>query len=74
MNAHIAIGRAEIERLRATLHNCVRFGPEAQNRGGHDDFRAHLEGAVAWVKHVQPQRAEKLEALLRRIRWPSEVG
>jgi hypothetical protein len=74
VNAHVGIGRAEIDRLRATLHNCVRFGPETQNRGGHADFRAHLEGAVAWVKHVQPGRAEKLEALLRNIRWPSETG
>jgi hypothetical protein len=28
-----------------------------------------VEGAVAWVSHVQPVRGAKLEAALRRIQW-----
>jgi RNA-directed DNA polymerase len=53
------------------LHNCARLGPESQNREGHPDFRAHLEGAVSWVSHVQPERGARLEAELRRIQWPA---
>jgi hypothetical protein len=71
VNEHPAIRRVEFDRLRATLHNCARLGPESQNRDGHPDFRAHLEGAVAWVSHVQPERGAKLEAALRRIQWPA---
>jgi RNA-directed DNA polymerase len=70
VNQRPAIRRDEYDRLRAVLHNCARLGPESQNRDGHPDFRAHLEGAVAWVCHVQPDRGAKLEAALRRIQWP----
>jgi hypothetical protein len=69
VNRRPALRRAEYDRLRAVLHNCARLGPESQNRAGHADFRAHLEGAVAWVRHVQPERGARLEAALREIRW-----
>jgi hypothetical protein len=71
VNAHPAVRRADFDRLRAVLHNCVRFGPVGQNRDDHDDFRAYLEGAVAWVGQVQPERGAKLQALLRRVEWPA---
>jgi len=35
--------RADFDRLKATLTNCARLGPESQNREGHAEFRAHLE-------------------------------
>jgi hypothetical protein len=71
VNEHPAIRRVEYDRLRAILHNCARLGPESQNRDGHPDFRAHLEGMVAWVCHVQPERGAKLEGALLRIQWPA---
>ncbi len=71
VNQHPAIQRVDFDRLRAILHNCARLGPESQNRDGHPDFRSHLEGAVAWVCHVQPERGAKLEEALRRIEWPA---
>ncbi len=70
VNQHPAIRRIEFDRLRATLHNCARLGPESQNRDGRPDFRAHLEGAVAWVRQVQPTRGAKLDEVFRRIEWP----
>jgi hypothetical protein len=69
VNEQPAISRADFDALKALLHNCVRTGPSSQNREGHVDFRAHLEGVVAWVNHVQPRRGEKLRALLGRIDW-----
>jgi hypothetical protein len=69
VNDHPAIRRADYDHLRAVLHNCVRFGPAGQNRDDHDDFRGYLEGAVAWVGQVQPDRGAKLQALLRRVEW-----
>jgi RNA-directed DNA polymerase len=69
VNERPAIRRTEFDRLRAILHNCARFGPQGQNRKGAPDLRAHLEGAVAWVRQVQPERGAKLDAIFRRIEW-----
>jgi len=64
------VSRLEFDRLKAVLTNCVRHGAASQNRKEHDDFRAHLEGKVAFVAMVRPKRAAKLRALLERIVWP----
>lgn len=72
VNEQPAIRRVDFDRLRAVLHNCVRFGPDGQNRDDRGDFRAYLEGAVAWVGQVQPERAAKLRVLLGRVEWPSQ--
>ncbi|MEM1299485.1 MAG: reverse transcriptase family protein [Pseudomonadota bacterium] len=69
VNRHINVSRAEYDRLKATLTNCLRYGPASQNRDGHRDFRAHLEGRIAWVRSVNPRRAARLEALFGRIYW-----
>jgi hypothetical protein len=60
--------RAEIERLRAIVHNCVRSGPAAQNREAHADFRAYLRGRIAWVAAVDPQKGARLRATYDQIR------
>jgi len=69
VNAHPAVPRRARDRLEAILTGCVRHGPEGQNREGHEDFRAWLTGKVAWVAHVRPSHATKLQALLARIVW-----
>jgi len=43
-NRHANIIRSDFDRLKATLTNCVRMGPESQNREGHSDYHAHLQG------------------------------
>lgn len=69
VNAGPNVSRVELDRLKAVLTNCVRHGVASQNRDGHDDFRAHLEGKVAFVAMVRPERAVRLRALLERIDW-----
>ncbi len=69
VNAHPNILRADYDRLKAILTNCVRHGPASQNREGHQDFAAHLLGRVAFVEMVNPQRGERLRELFRRITW-----
>ncbi len=61
--------RKELERLEATLVNCVRRGPETQNRGAKPDFRAHLAGKIAWVASVRPDKASKLRRWFDAIDW-----
>jgi hypothetical protein len=73
VNSRPNISRRELDRLEATLTNCVRFGPTSQNREGRPDFKAHLQGLVAWAEQVNHDRARKLRPLLEQIEWPGEL-
>jgi retron-type reverse transcriptase len=68
-NARVNVIRADFDALKATLTNCVRFGPESQNRDRHPHFRAHLEGRVGFVESVNPEKARRLREILARIVW-----
>ncbi len=65
------VKRGDFDRLKATLTNCVRSGPEGQNRHGHSQFRAHLEGRVNFVETVNSARGKQLRAIFDQIRWAS---
>ncbi len=69
LNDRPNVPRDDFDTLKATLHNCVRHGPEGQNRSGHPDFRAHLLGRIAHVATLNPGRAAKLRALFDRVAW-----
>ncbi|MBS4100954.1 reverse transcriptase family protein [Tsukamurella paurometabola] len=69
VNARAQIPRAEYDDLRALLHNAARFGAESQNREGHEDFRAHVLGRIAWVAQGNERRRERLLAMAARVRW-----
>jgi hypothetical protein len=69
VNDHLNVARPDFERLKATLYNSIRLGPESQNHAGHTDFRAHLTGRVAFVEMLNPTRGQKLRTLLERIVW-----
>lgn len=69
VNERVNANREEYDRLKAILHNCVRYGPTSQNRSGHHDFRAHLLGRVAWMEMLNPARGLKLRDIFHRIEW-----
>ncbi|MEQ1503792.1 MAG: reverse transcriptase family protein, partial [Myxococcota bacterium] len=69
VNARPTIARADVDALRALLHNCRVHGPGSQNRDGRPDWRAVLIGRVAWVRQVDPRRAGRLERDLAAIDW-----
>jgi RNA-directed DNA polymerase len=69
VNAQVAVPRAQVKALEATLVNCRRRGPATQNREGHADFRAHLTGRVSFVASVDARKGAKLRALLDAIDW-----
>jgi RNA-directed DNA polymerase len=68
-NQHLNVIRTDYDRLKATLTNCVRLGPESQNRAGHPRFRSHLEGHVAFVEMINPARGKRLRAMYEQIQW-----
>ena len=69
VNQHMNVKRTDFDRLKAILTNCVRLGPDSQNRGDHPSFRAHLEGRVGFVESINPARGRRLRAILERIPW-----
>lgn len=69
VNERLNTSRADYDRLKATLHNCVSQGVHTQNRVAHDDFRAHLLGRISFVKMLHPQRGRRLEELFAKIAW-----
>jgi retron-type reverse transcriptase len=68
-NQRINVMRPEFERLKATLTNCIRHGPETQNREAHPQFRSHLQGRVAFVESLNPERGQRLRSLFEQIQW-----
>jgi hypothetical protein len=69
LNDQPRLPRAERDILKAILTNCLRHGPDSQNRSGHPEFRAHLLGRIAHACHIHPASGEKLRALFNRIPW-----
>jgi len=63
------ICREDYDRLKATLHNCVQKGPASQKRNVEGDFTAHLQGRIAHVRQLNPQRAMKLQQIFDKINW-----
>ncbi len=69
VNVRPNLRRAEFDRLKAILTNCVRTGPTGQNRESVADFRAHLAGRISHAAMVHPARGRKLWAIFDRIVW-----
>ncbi len=69
INQHVNYPREKYDELKAILYNCGRFGPTSQNRRKHPNFKAHLQGRVAHVHSINPQRALRLQRLFDRIEW-----
>src|SRR5262249_6559427 len=64
VNDRLSLDRTELRRLRAILHRAKHEGLDAQNRDGRPNFRAWLEGKIAFVSMVRPDVGEKLRATL----------
>ena len=69
-NRHINAVRADFDRLKAILTNCVRQGPESQNREAHPHFRQHLLGRISFVEMLNPAKGERLRTIFPKIHWP----
>ena len=69
LNRHVNIIRADFDRLKAILTNCVRHGPAGQNREALGNFRSHLEGRLAFIDMINPAKGRRLRAIFEQIRW-----
>jgi len=68
-NQRVNIRRANFDRLKAILTNCVGKGVATQNRDGHKDSGEHLKGRIAFLASVNPVRGQRLRATYEQIRW-----
>jgi hypothetical protein len=69
VNDKLNAPRKDYDRLKAILYNCVRDGPQDQNRRAEPDFRAHLAGRIAHHTLLSPAHGARLHALFARITW-----
>ncbi len=69
VNDKANISRKSYDNLKATLHNCVKFGPASQNRDEHPDYYAHLRGKIAFIQQLNRNRGDKLMELFQKIDW-----
>ena len=69
VNQRLNLKRVEFDRLKATLTNCVRHGPESQNRDAYPNFRSHLEGQVGFLEMINPVKAKRLRRIFQQIKW-----
>jgi hypothetical protein len=70
-NERVNVVRADFDRLKATLTNCVKRGSESQNREGHPAWRQHLAGRIAFVAMINPQKGARLKKIFEKIEWPA---
>ncbi|MGB6720023.1 MAG: hypothetical protein WBE72_04460, partial [Terracidiphilus sp.] len=68
-NERVNVVRADFDRLKATLANCAKHGPASQNRDAHPRFRQHLDGRIAFVEMINPQKGARLRRIFERIAW-----
>jgi RNA-directed DNA polymerase len=70
LNRHANVSRSDFDLLKAILTNCIRHGPESQNWASHPQFRAHLEGRIAFVETINSQKGARLRRIFEEIPWP----
>jgi hypothetical protein len=68
-NERVNVAREEYDHLKATIYNCIRYGPESQTPDGHEAFRLHLIGRANYVAMIHAERGAKLTEMLARVKW-----
>lgn len=69
VNDRLNISRADYDRLKATLTNCIRKGASSQNRDQHENFHAYLLGRISFVAMINEERGRRLRQLFDEIQW-----
>lgn len=69
VNDRVGVARTEVRRIRAILHRARTEGLDAQNKQGHPNFKAWLQGMIAYIQMARPEMGHRLshelETLLR---------
>jgi RNA-directed DNA polymerase len=68
-NERLNVRRSDFDVLKAILTNCVRHGPESQNREAHPYFREHLAGRIGFMESIHAEKGRRLRAIFDQIEW-----
>jgi hypothetical protein len=68
-NKRLNVRRSDFDRLKAILTNCVRHGPDSQNREAHPHFREHLAGRIGFMESIHTEKGRRLRAIFDQIDW-----
>jgi retron-type reverse transcriptase len=68
VNDKPGVRRRELRRIRAILHRARREGLDFQNREKRPNFRAWLEGKIAWISMSRPEIGVRMKEQLRALR------
>lgn len=67
VNDRVGVARSEIRRIRAILHRAKTEGLAVQNRDAHPNFRAWLQGMIAYIHMSRPEVGLRLSKELDSI-------
>jgi RNA-directed DNA polymerase len=67
VNVKPAVSRDMVRRVRAILHRARTEGLAAQNRKHHPNFRAWVEGMIAYISMARPEVGGKLRESLEGV-------
>jgi hypothetical protein len=68
-NQRLNVRRSDFDLLKAILTNCVRHGPDSQNREAHPHFREHLAGRIGFMESINIEKGRRLRAIFDQIAW-----
>lgn len=68
VNDRPGVLRSKVRRLRAILHQAKTTGLAAQNRENHPNFRAWVEGMIAYIAMSRPETASILRQQFDQVR------
>ncbi len=69
VNRFTNIDRRYYDKLKATLYNCIRFGPLSQNINNHINYKEHLLGKINHVARLNVNKGLKLKKLFNEINF-----
>ena len=68
-NQRLNVRRSDFDLLKAILTNCIRHGPDSQNREAHPHFREHLAGRIGFIESINTEKGRRLRAIFDQIAW-----
>ncbi|MEZ6041270.1 MAG: reverse transcriptase domain-containing protein [Planctomycetaceae bacterium] len=67
VNDKPSVSRKKLRQIRAILHRAQQEGLESQNRDGHPNFRAYLDGYISFISMTRPEIAARLKEQLANV-------
>ncbi|MBC8233971.1 reverse transcriptase-like protein [bacterium] len=71
VNTKVNVPKEKVRKVCAIIHNCIKYGPDSQNREGKPNFKDSLRGHVEYIRSINPPLGDKLMQEFNKIEWNS---